>query len=566
MASLRAYLPYFLALVMSHIGFDIAMQAAQDPGTSATAQPAQQEQDPLQRPRPAKKRDKKKDESAAYKRWIEQEVPWIITPEERSAFMKLTNNAERDRFIEIFWQHRDPTPDTEENEYKDSYFRRLAYANDHFAAGIPGWKTDRGHVYILHGAPDSIDAHPAGGPYQRPMEEGGGETQTHPFEIWRYRNLDGVGQEVELEFVDSCDCGDYHLTLNRAEKDALLNVPGAGPTLLESLGMSTKVQRFSSSIETLGPSPFNQGLQSKEFDRMETMARVLAPPPIRSREPFEYVKSTIRYNILPFDYQVDFVKASADLVLTPVTIKIPNRNITFVNKDGVQRGSLSIYGRVTNLTGKIIQSFEDPVRVDVPADLLEKVVERVSLYQKVLPLPPGQYRLDLIIKDVNGTKAGYAGQRMDVPDFSAADKLTSSSLILADVLEPASRTQVGSGAFVLGPTRVRPRVGSSDGKPATFKANEQVNLWMQVYHLSLDPATEKPSATVQFKVIDNSSGHVLIDDRQATEEMGNIKEQLTLEKKLPIGKLPPGSYQVSITVSDRISGATISPSAKFIVE
>src|SRR5437763_10677305 len=160
-----------------------------------------------------------KDELKIYTKWMDEDVRWIITDEERSAFKQLSNNEERDQFIEQFWLRRDPSPDTPENEYKEEHYRRIAYANEHFAAGIPGWRTDRGRMYVMYGKPDSIDAHPAGGPDMRPAEEGGGQTTTYPFEIWRYRYLEGIGQEIEIEFVDPGGCGEYHMTLDRSQKD-----------------------------------------------------------------------------------------------------------------------------------------------------------------------------------------------------------------------------------------------------------------------------------------------------------------------------------------------------------
>ncbi len=163
-----------------------------------------------------------------YKTWLNEEVPYIITDEERKAFMSLSNDEEREAFIENFWLRRNPNPDSPENEFREEHYRRIAYANEHFAAGKPGWKTDRGRIYIMWGPADSIDSHPSGGMYERPMEEGGGETSTFPFEVWHYRYLEGIGENIDLEFVDTCQCGDYHFTIDRSEKDALKHVPGAG--------------------------------------------------------------------------------------------------------------------------------------------------------------------------------------------------------------------------------------------------------------------------------------------------------------------------------------------------
>src|SRR5204863_8501360 len=129
-------------------------------------------------------------------------------------------------------------------------------------------------MYIAFGPPDEIESHPGGGSYQRPMEEGGGETSTYPFEDWRYRYLEGIGQEVIIEFVDTCMCGEYHMTIDRGEKDALLNVPGAGLTQYEQMGLSSKTDRFNGGYERLGNGPFSQSNQSKFFDRLETFSKL----------------------------------------------------------------------------------------------------------------------------------------------------------------------------------------------------------------------------------------------------------------------------------------------------
>src|SRR6476661_1734838 len=225
--------------------------------------------DPLKRPVNEKARKKneralKQELSKPYKKWLDEDVAYIITDEERAAFRQLSNDEERDNFIEAFWQRRDPTPDTEENEYKEEHYQRIAYANEHFAAGVPGWRTDRGRIYIVFGKPDEIEDHPSGGSYQRPMEEGGGETSTFPFADWRYRYIEGIGQEIIIEFVDTCMCGDYHMTMDRSEKDALLMTPNAGLTLYEQMGMSSKTARFQGGgIERLGVGPDSAGLQAK---------------------------------------------------------------------------------------------------------------------------------------------------------------------------------------------------------------------------------------------------------------------------------------------------------------
>jgi GWxTD domain-containing protein len=547
-------------------------QQSADKAATAQAQPADAV-DPLKRPQNEKQRKKnaqalKHELTKTYKKWLDEDVAYIITDEERAAFKQLSNDEERDNFIEAFWQRRDPTPDTEENEYKEEHYQRIAYANEHFAAGVPGWKTDRGRIYIVFGKADEIESHPSGGSYQRPMEEGGGETSTFPFEQWRYRYIEGIGQEVIIEFVDTCMCGEYHMTMDRSEKDALLMTPNAGLTMWEQMGMSNKAARFNGGgLERLGVGPESTMLQSKQFDRLEQFAKLQQAPKIKFTDLTEEVNSKVILNPMPFDVRSDFVKVTSDTVLVPVTIQMRNRDITFVNKEGVQRGTVNIYGKLSTLTNKIVQTFEDTVQVDVPAELLPRTAENASVYWKAMPLRPGHYKLYIAVKDVNGDRKGVYSRSVTVPEYSE-DKLATSSLIVADQMEPVATKAIGSGSFVIGTTKVRPRVGTADGKPAVFKRDrdQKLNFWMQVYNLSVDEKTHKPSATFEYQITNIATNKSVVQKLESTDTMGNVGDQVTLQKSIAAANLQPGIYRIQIKVNDNVSKQTIDPSAMFAVE
>ena len=158
-----------------------------------------------------KQEDKlRKELETPYKKWLNEDVDVHYHRRRAQSFQETsapTTSAKK--FIEQFWLRRDPTPDTEENEYKEEHYRRIAYANERFASGIPGWKTDRGRIYIMYGPPDEIEDHSSGGTYDRPIEEGGGNTSTFPFIDWTYRYIEGVGTNIKIEFVDTTMSGEY---------------------------------------------------------------------------------------------------------------------------------------------------------------------------------------------------------------------------------------------------------------------------------------------------------------------------------------------------------------------
>ena len=547
--------------------------AAQQAGSSSAAPPqppaAQQGQDadPLNHPIDKKKQKEankrfSKEVSKTYKDWLEKEVPYIITDEERAAFKQLATDEERDNFIESFWLRRDPTPDTVENEFKEEHFRRIQYANERYAAGVPGWKTDRGMIYIKFGKPDEIESHPMGGPYQRPPEEGGGATSTFPFETWRYRYLEGIGQEVMIEFVDECGCGAYQMTTDRSKKDALKNVPNAGLTDMESMGMANKADRFRG-IEQLGQGPFTRNQEAKEFDRMEQYYKLMRPPEIKFKDLEAVVSSKVRYNMIPMEVRADFLKMG-EMVLVPITIQMHNKDLTWQAKDGVQRMVVNLYVKISTMTGRIAQTFEETVTDAVPADMLSRVIDGNHLYWKAVPLLPGRYRMDVVLKDVNGDRIGTYSHVLPVPAFT--DTLASSTLILADAMEKVPASSVGAGVFVLGDTKVRPRVEPSDGKPASFKRGQRLNFWMQVYNLGIDDKTQKASALVDYEIVNTADNKPVLQRQESTENMGNVRDQLTLAKSVPLANLVPGTYKVTVKVKDNISQQIISPSASFIVE
>jgi GWxTD domain-containing protein len=545
--------------------------AAASTGTNAAGTaPAQagDQSDPLKRSLTQEQKKKnskalKQELSGTYKKWLKEDVVYIITPEEVSAFKALSNDEERDQFIENFWLRRDPTPDTPENEYKEEHYRRIAYANEHFGAGLPGWKTDRGRIYIIWGAPDQIESHPTGGTWDRPQEQGGGTTSTYPYEDWRYRYLEGIQENVELEFVDPCSCGDYHLTSDPNEKDALLHTPG-GSTMYEQMGIGNRANRMDPYAPNTSP---ESGIESsKEFDKMEMMAKVQAPPPVKFKDLEEVVSHKISVNLMPFEVRTDFVKVTGDTVLVPVTLQIKNKDITFVSKDGIQRGTVNIFGRVTGITGKVAQTFEDTVQVDVPQELLEKTVEHSSLYWKAVPLRPGRYRIDLVVKDVNGDRVGTWSRGIAVPEYNE-DKLASSSLILSDKMEKVATKSVGSGSFVLGETKLEyPHLDGADGKPASFKKDQRMALWMQVYNLQQDDKTKKPSANIEYEIVNLANNQSVVHSTESTDTMGNLGDQVTLEKTVSLSSLQPGLYRLTIKVDDNVSKQQISPSVRFAVE
>src|SRR5436853_1121086 len=529
---------------------------------------AQQAQDPNAPPAPQKldKETKKKmgralkELDAQYKQWLNEDVIYIIAPEERTAFLQLSTSEEREQFIEQFWLRRSSNPDLPENDFKEEHYRRIAYANEHYASGIPGWKTDRGRMYIMWGPPDEIESHPTGGTYDRPMEEGGGSTSTYPWETWRWLYLEGIGENIILEFVDPSGSGEYRMTMDPSEKDALLHVPGAGLSLMESMGMSTKAGRFTRSDGTnlptsLGGTPASMD----EFNRLELYAKVQKPPEVKFKDLEAIVTSRIVRDQLHFLYRTDFLRVTDDTVLVPITVQIPNGQLAFQAKDGIHTATMNIFARVSTLTGRIVTTFETPLTKDFPDSLFQQSMKMQSIYQNAVPLRPGLYRLDLVIKDVQSGNIGVVNARLAVPRYED-DKLAASSLILADQIEHVPAKEIGTGQFVLGSSKVRPRLEGD------FTSDQRLGIYMQVYNLKPDDSTHKSNANFAFTVKRGNEPVPGMQFKESSADMKQTGEQVTIERFLPLATLAPGKYTLEVDATDTHSNQTISRTADFTVK
>ena len=537
--------------------------AADKKASSSSTQQKETVAKPLSEREKRKREEKlRKELETPFKKWLNEDVTYIITDEERQAFKRFQTDEEREQFIEQFWLRRDPTPDTQENEFKEEHYRRIAYANERFASGIPGWKTDRGRIYIAFGPPDENESHPSGGSYERPIEEGGGTTSTFPFEKWRYRWLEGIGNDVIIEFVDPTMTGEYRMTMDPSEKDALLYVPNAGLTLYEQMGLSSKTDRFSRTDGTrLGTGNQPLPMKMNQFERLHQYAMLQKAPQIKFKDLEAAITSSIKYNLLPLKVRADYMRMTNSTVLTNITALLERKDLQFQDKDGVSKAVVNVYGRITSMSRRVVNVFEDVVTAgDIAPEFLPLYIKGQALYQKSIPLPPGTYRLNLVVKDIVGGNMTNYEMALSVPRFEE-EKLAMSSLVLADMIEKVPTKEIGTGQFVIGASKVRPRVGE------TFKRDEKMGIYVQFYNFSPDEKTQKPNAVIDYEVVKNGTNQKIFEFSEEVAKIdGASAQQYTVEKILPLANLEPGEYTLRMKVVDRNSNnATLTPQATFKV-
>jgi GWxTD domain-containing protein len=491
-----------------------------------------------------KPRNVKPELKDAYKKWINNDVPYIITAAEKKAFFALQTDEERENFIENFWRRRDPNPDTEENEFREEYYERIAYANEHFTSGIPGWRTDRGRIYITWGKPDSVEAHPSGGNYERPSYEGGGSTTTYPFETWFYRHLDNVGDGIEIEFVDPTGTGEYRIARDPFEKDALKYVPGAGNTTAESLGLETRADR------NLGIGDrYYQRQQDMPFERLRIISDLSRPPQVKFSDLQSALTDSpvIDKNPLDFDLRIDFFRQSEDRVVTTFTVQTDNKELQFEDSGGLQTASMNIFGRIMAVSGKRSGIFEDSVTTTASTEELTELRSKKSVYQKAIALTPGTYKVDVVVRDVKTGNRGIQSLGFNVPRYDDK-KLSTSSLILTSKLRTTTERDIG-GQFVIGNAKVIPNLSG------VYRQGEEMGVYLQIYNAGIDQTTLRPAVDVDYVLTRN--GKEVLRQKEDWSGLSDSGQRLTVARLLATQNVPVGDYQIKIVIKDRVSGQVL---------
>lgn len=494
-----------------------------------------------------------------YAKWLKEDVRYIITPEEKAVFDKLATSDEKEQFIEQFWFRRDPDPRTAENEFKDEHYRRIAYSNDHFWSGKPGWLTDRGRIYILHGPPDNIETHPSGGTYARSPEEGGGFTATYPFEVWRYRQIEGLGADIVLEFVDPTFSGEYRLAKSPDEKDALLHVPNAGLLLSEEAGVTKKTDRPYFSPWNRQHPLLGRLAGDTPFARYERYARIQRAAKIEHQDLKQIVSVDVQTSTMPVELHADYFRLDEKQALVPVTVQLPNSALTFEQEGGGYVARFAVYGLVTSLAGRIAAEFEDNLQVVYSPQQIQSGLQANSVYQKVLALElNNRYKLDLVLKDVRSGKVGVKRAALVPPSFGRSG-LQTSSLLLSNQIRQLDKAPEGAEMFVLGDIRIRPNLKH------VFPAETALGVYFQAYQYELDQSSLRPSLRIEYTVTKKGESVFRSVDESGESLQFLSENRAVFIRVLSLAGLPPDTYRLTIKVTDQLTDQSSELAGDFVV-
>ena len=506
----------------------------------------------------SQKKPKLKNEAATdyYANWLSRDVLYIITDEEKAVFRKLQTPEEKDQFIEQFWKRRDPDPKTGENEFKEEHYRRLAYADENFPyAGRLGWMTDRGMVYVKFGKPDRAEKF-APGNYQREFWQGGGTTIVYPFERWWYRYLEGVGPDVEIEFVDPTMSGEFRMANDADDKDMLLYTP-MGQTMAEERGLVSRAERLLQRDRFSSPGElFHRRQQDMPFERIFRQAAVQGPPPIIKKDLQDIVKTRVTYTQMNLQYRTDLLRLDANTWILPVTLRVPKSHLPFKREAGLYRARVDFYVSVTNLAGRVIGEAEDTVKVEYTDQEYASSTGGGCYYQKSFFVPGGFYKVNAVVKDTESGRIGTLEAGVTVPR-PQADQLALSPIMLSPLIRRLDRPPERLEPFVLGDLKIIPAV---DGK---FIQDQPLGIYVQLYNAGIDQTSQQPVLSMRYEILRNGKPFFEFEDTKG-RSIRNVSEQrVEILRQFSLAQFPPGRYELRLTATDQVKKSSTTSRGSF---
>jgi GWxTD domain-containing protein len=469
--------------------------------------------------KPAPAVAKKEPMSPASKQWLEEVVPYIITPREKDVFVNLPTELDRGQFIETFWKKRDPNPQTAENEFKLEYYRRIALANKFFGTGgVPGWRTDRGRLYILLGPPKEIERDLTSSGSALTLSQG-------PKETWQYWDLPNpkFPYNLEFEFVDKFGTGNYVL----------------GQTLRMDRGQNE---------------PFDASSLTFQFDYLENLAEAMKNP-FENLEKLKGVITTqVTYNLIPFQYGAFSFKGTEKKTLVPLLVAMPYTSLPSKRSGFDYFFSLNLTVNVSNSLGQVVFEASKDLNFKKTATELAGLLDTSFRFQTSLSLEPGDYRVHLLILDNYSGKVGTSHQPVSVPDLSADGPAMSDIVLSTEDVWPEGR-----------PEGEREDLRSAVSRANTervFRAGDELSVFFEVYNLSLDEASGLNKLRAEYAFI--QAGKTLTRIPAPSIEPSAQKD-CRIRTSFRLKNFQPGDYVLRAAVTDEHSGQSVSREIPFLI-
>ncbi|MFQ5744352.1 MAG: GWxTD domain-containing protein [Acidobacteriota bacterium] len=486
----------------------------------------------------------------ALERWPKEFVSYLITDQELQLYQSLEDREQRLRFIDRFWELRDPTPGTQRNEYREEHLRRFAFATRMYAAGKPGWATDRGRIYIILGPPNQLQRNPTGrGPMERASE------------VWTYNGVDNprLDASLDLAFVDFHGTGEYELV---TDIDATAPIWSEQSGYVNSNLDAYALRRHADTLynERLGTSrrvdPARLAQDYLDFSReLREIERVPEIHLARLRSLRRSVEATVSFDAFPVDSVVSYFQATGGATAVEVTVALSYDELLSTYVGGQRHYSADLYAALQR-QGEVVDDDERRLNFSLAPQEWDRLEAQKILQPLRLSAPAGSYELLVMVRDNPTEKVGRSIRQIELPALDGPG-LRLSSLTLASRVARATRHDDHQDRpFVKGDLRVVPNVGAS------YRPRQPLLLYVQAYGLQLNAASGTNKVTVGGRIERDGAR---FRELPAQHPYPAPKDRMAFSLQVPLKEFPPGAYSVTLTVVDEVAGTSASVSAPFQV-
>ena len=543
-------------------------------------------------------KENKNELSEKHKKWLNEDVVYIISQNEKEVFKSLKTDELRENFIRTFWRRRDPSPDTSLNEFREEHYRRMRYVKVNYFEGEAGWRTDRGRIYIMFGPPDFLETNPGGA--RGFLFGASAPTAEFPSEVWTYRHLPGVKTRlgrIEFMFINYYNSGAYQLSLDPAISNALRNIsiptryvgygdmPEAGDRALNPLELSEQARNLT------GPSELEKLFMLTELTKSRGEVLEELERSSRLRKLKGLVNS--RESMIPLTIfaRENFMQGERGQTYVPISVEIAAYNLGFKRTKDTYEGSINFYIEVKNTEENVVYQASDRLEMSLREESYQRRFSDYYQYRHGFSLSPGEFSLHLVVWDEFNSNVGYVDKRLVIPQFSM-DKFALSEIILARNIrvveaeppprqtEPQPKGEFGLGALeeikrkVLEQIKIGKResvdpfkFGNLEIIPntlSTYGANDELIFFYQIYRPAFDEKQRIARIRIEHQIWRGEEFITTIDKPQDV--------QIPLEHKSPglnsgarfkLAGSSPGIYTLLIKVTDVFSNRMIEKKIDF---
>jgi GWxTD domain-containing protein len=466
-----------------------------------------------------------------YKKWLEQEVVYIITPTEREIFLKLKTDRERDLFIEAFWKHRDPIPETEENEFKIEHYKRIEYANKYFGreAAKPGWMTDRGRMYIILGPPNDI-------------QHIDGKSEIYNCEIWFYQGKQEMGLPPGFNLLFYQEKGTGEMRLYSPTSD------GPQALLTSYWGDPADYTTAYSNLREVDPNLANISLSLIPGEENVSLGRPSLSSDLLLRQIEQtpqkmvadrYARKFFEYkDIIDVDYSVNYIDSDSlvRVLKDPsglyfIHYDIEPSRLSVNQYDNQYATNFKVNGLLSTIDGKMVYQFEKtfPVKL-TSAQFKERQNLPLAIYD-VVPCVPGEYKLSVLVKNEASKEFTSLEQTIRIPEKVQIEMTTP---ILAYRVSPSESTEGKIKAFLLGSQQLYLQASR------VFTSRDQLVVALQIFGLTPEL---KNKASLRYQFFKESQPFK--EETYPVSELGMLPD---LIKVFSLADFSPAHYFLNITL------------------